>query len=145
MFITVVTRAISLPFTHSNPLQTLSLVLYRPFTIISPSICRSKGHYPLALYAFMCTCFELNVYGHVLLQRVLVYNYWVHTEHNGLQYQWERGPNPFFATLQGPLPSRVFFLFYQVWTNAAYPVSYLADPGRCFHRGKSAEAWSWPP
>jgi hypothetical protein len=75
MFITVAIRAISVPLNHLNPLQALSLVLNCLFYYNSPLIHRYKGHFPLALYIFMCMCVEWNVYGHVWLTGLLVYNY----------------------------------------------------------------------
>jgi len=52
MFITVVTRAISVLLSHLNPLEALILVLNCTFYYNSPFIRKSKGHSPLALYAF---------------------------------------------------------------------------------------------
>lgn len=110
MFITVAIRAISVPLSHLNPLQALSLVLNCPFYYNSPLIRRSKGHFPLALYIFMCMCVEWNVYGHVWLTGLLVYNYWIHAEHTGCSVSERVGPNSLHDPA-GPTSQQDLFLY----------------------------------
>jgi len=79
------------------------------------------------------------VYGNVLLTGLLLYNYWIHAEHEGLHCQLERGPQQ-LRDPAGPTSQQDFFFCPSNLGPMLQPTQYyLVGPGSCFHRGKSAE------